>query len=129
MHIRAISKLQRIFSTHGIPKIVRSDNGPPFTSKIFMNEYGIQHQQCTPLWPQANSEAERFMKPLMKAVRSARLEGRDWHKELYVFLLNYRATPRVTIGYQMHCCRTSYPIRPPEEFFTESEDYSAGPSS
>ena len=96
-----ISKLQRIFSTHGIPKIVRSDNGPPFTShefKIFMNEYGIQHQRCTPLWPQANSEAERFMKPLTKAVRSARLEGRDWHKELYVFLLNYRATPHVTTG-------------------------------
>ena len=36
-----ISKLQRIFSTHGIPKIVRSDNGPPFTShefKIYIHE-------------------------------------------------------------------------------------------
>ena len=38
------------------------------------------------------------MKPLTKAVRSARLEGREWHKQLYVFLLNYRATPHVTIG-------------------------------
>lgn len=96
-----IEKLMRIFATHGIPKIIKSDNGPPFTShefKVFMEEYGINHQRITPLWPQANSEAERFMKPLMKAVRSAHVEGRDWHKELYIFLLNYRSTPHATTG-------------------------------
>ena len=96
-----INKLTRIFATHGFPKVVRSDNGPPFTSfefKSFMEECGIKHQRITPLWPQANSEAERFMKPLTKAVRSAHMNGRDWRKELYMFLLNYRATPHATTG-------------------------------
>ena len=38
------------------------------------------------------------MKPLTKAVRAAHAEGRDWKKDLYRFLLNYRATPHSTTG-------------------------------
>ncbi len=96
-----ISKLDRIFATHRIPKILKSDNGPPFFGnefKAYMQENGITHQKMTPLWPQANSEAENFMKPLTKAIRSAHAEGRDWKKVLYRFMLNYRATPHCTTG-------------------------------
>ena len=96
-----ISKLDRIFATHGFPKILKSDNGPPFFGeefKIYMQENGICHQKITPLWPQANGEAENFMKPLTKAVRSSHAEGRDWRKDLFRFLLNYRATPHSTTG-------------------------------
>ena len=73
-----------------------------FTSvefKAFMEEHDINHQRITPLWPQANAEAERFMKPLTKAIRSAHVEGREIRKELYTFLLNYRATPHATTGF------------------------------
>ena len=67
-----IVKLEKIFCTHGIPRILKSDNGPPFNSqdfKVFMQEYGINHRRVTPLWLQANSEAENFMKPLSKAIK------------------------------------------------------------
>ena len=97
-----IPKMDRIFSTHGIPCIVKSDNGPPFTSaeiKKYMEENGIKHCRITPLWPQANSEAENFMKPLTKAVRSAHTEGKVWKKHLHKFLLNYRTTPHCTTGF------------------------------
>ena len=60
-----ISKLDLIFATHGVPVVIRSDNGPPFTSSEFesyMLELGIKHQRITPLWPQANSVAENFIK-------------------------------------------------------------------
>ena len=40
-----------------------------------------------------NSEAENFMKSLTKAIRAAHVEKKNWKKELYAFLLNYRATP------------------------------------
>ena len=97
-----IFKMDRIFATHGIPRVVRSDNGPPFSSeevRTYMEEKGIKHQRITPLWPQANSEAEYFMKPFKKAIRAAHAEGRDWRKHLYQFLLNYRATPHSTTGF------------------------------
>ncbi len=54
-----ISKLDRIFSTHGIPKVLKSDNGPPFFSeefKQYTQEKGIKHRKSTPLWPQGNAE-------------------------------------------------------------------------
>ena len=82
--------------------MVRSDNGLPFTSekiRKYMRENGIDHRRITPLWPQANSEAERFMKPLTKAIRSAHVEGKTWRKHLYKFLLNYRTTPHSTTGF------------------------------
>ena len=97
-----IPKMDRIFSTHGIPCIVRSDNGPPFTSdeiKKYMEENGIKHYRTTPLWPQANSEAENFMKPLAKAVRSAYTKGKVWKKHLHKFLLNYQTTPHCMTGF------------------------------
>ena len=97
-----IPKLDRMFATHGIPSVACSDNGPPFTSleiRKYMEENGIQHRRITPLWPQANSEAERFMQPLTKTIRSAHAEGKQWTKQLFKFLLNYRTTPHSTTGF------------------------------
>jgi hypothetical protein len=64
-----------------------------------MEENSIHHQIITPLWPQANSEAERFMQPLNKAIRSAHAEGKQWTKHLYKFLLNFRTTRHATTGF------------------------------
>ena len=83
-----ITKMDRIFSTHGILCIVRSDNGLPFMSdeiKKYVEENGIKHCRTTPWWPQANSEAENFMKPLAKAVCLALTEGKIWKKHLHKF--------------------------------------------
>ena len=66
-----IHRLERIFALHGLPDTITSDNGPPFQSeevKEYMERNGIKHHKITPLWPQANGEAEAFMKPLQKAV-------------------------------------------------------------
>ena len=49
-----IQKHNRIFATHGVPKVLKSDNGPPFFGeefKAFVQENGITHQKITPLWP------------------------------------------------------------------------------
>ena len=69
-----IPKLDRIFAIHGILRIIKKDNGPPFNSTEiakFMEQNGIQHNRITMLWPQANSQAESFMKPITKAIKSA----------------------------------------------------------
>lgn len=95
--------MDKIFFTHGIPFIIiKSDNGPPFTSeeiKKYMEENGINHCKITPFWPQASSEAENFMKPLTKAIHSVHTEGKTWKKHLHKFLLNYRTTPHCTNGF------------------------------
>ena len=96
-----ISRLHRIFAVHGMPSEIYSDNGPPFTSveiKNYMLARGIKHRFVTPYWPQANGEAESFMKPLAKAIKAAKMEEKNWKDELHGLLLSYRTTPHSTTG-------------------------------
>jgi len=91
--------MSRIFAAYGNPSKVVSDNGPPFNSKAFqdyLNSRGIKHQRVTPLWPQANGTAERFMRPLKKVAQTAKIEQKDWQMEIYDFLFSYRNTPHST---------------------------------
>ena len=91
-----IDFLQRTIATFGIFQTIVSDNGPPFKSyklKQFFHKLKIKHQRITPLWPQANAQAESFMKPLMKSVRAAYINRNNWKKELQNFLFSYRSTP------------------------------------
>lgn len=93
--------MERIFATHGLPKTLKSDDGPPFqgqASRSFAEEKGFKHQKITPLWPEANSRAEGFMKNIDKVAKTAHSEGKDWRRQLYIFLGNYRATPHHCAG-------------------------------
>ena len=95
-----IPKLDKIFSVHGIPETVKTDNGPPFSGDDFdryLKTLGITYEPSTPCWPQANGEVERFNQPLGKALQTAVAEGKVWRQELYRFLLQYRTTPHSTI--------------------------------
>jgi len=69
-----IPLVDKIFALFGIPVTVKSDNGPPFNSKefeSFAKHLGFNHHRVTPLWPQANGEAERFMQNLGKSIKTA----------------------------------------------------------
>ncbi|XP_065066071.1 uncharacterized protein K02A2.6-like [Rhopilema esculentum] len=84
---------------HGLPEEIVTDNGPPFNGddfKRYLMTLGIKFDPSTPLWPQGNSEVERFNQPLGKAIRAACIENRNWRQELQRFLLSYRSTPHAT---------------------------------
>ena len=100
-----ITVLEKVFALFGYPEVVKSDNGPPFQShafKSYMTSIGIKHRRIMPRWPQANSQAEGFNKPLMKAVRSAVMYAKDWRHELQVFLRAYRCTPHSSTLFTPH---------------------------
>ena len=88
-----IKVLDQIFSTHGIPNTVISDNGPHFDSdqfKSYAREMGFHHQTSSPRYAQSNGEAER-------AVQTAKNLFRK-NANLAAALLAYRSTP-LTNGY------------------------------
>ena len=96
-----IPKLDRIFAVHGIPRVIKTDNGPSFNGeeyKRYGEALGITLKFSTPLWPQGNAEAERFMQPLAKALKTAKIVQRPWQQELHRFLLQYRQTPHCSTG-------------------------------
>ncbi|XP_061195212.1 uncharacterized protein K02A2.6-like [Saccostrea echinata] len=95
------SLISKFCLTHGLPFSIHTDNGPQFVSehfKDFMLDNGIVHHRTTPLWQQANGEVERQNRSIMKRVRIAFAEGRDWKSELDKFLVMYRNTPHSTAG-------------------------------
>ena len=98
---KAVPHLDSIFVRQGIPNVVRTDNGPPFNSKDFQKfatHLGFTHRRITPAWPRANGEAERLIRTLEKAIRTAVIEGKNWKQELFTSLRQYRATPHSTTG-------------------------------
>lgn len=94
--------LDQTFAIFGYPETIKTDNGPPFQSaqwKNFLTDRGIKHRRITPLWPQANAQAESFNKPLMKAIRAAIVGGQPWRSALVEFLRVYRTTPHSTTSF------------------------------
>ena len=75
-----IPKLDQLFATFGTPRVVKSDNSPPFNGEEFAKfarVLGFNHRKVTPPWPRANGEVERFVKTLNKCIKAAKAEGRN----------------------------------------------------
>jgi transposase InsO family protein len=109
-----IDKLDEIFARFGLPESIKSDNGPQFVSaefKSFLDMNCIVHHKSTPIWPQANGEVERQNRSLLKAIRTAQVEQRDWRKELTKFLTAYRTTPHSTTGMAPSAMMFRYDVR------------------
>ena len=90
-----IPKFEKIFSMFDTPVVVKTDNGPPFNSDDFANfatTFNFKHRKVTPAWPEANGEAERFMKTLKKFLHTSD----NWKQEIDSFLRVYRSTPHCT---------------------------------
>ena len=94
-----IPHLDKVFSMFGVPCVMKTDNGPPWNGHDMakFSEYmGFKHRKITPLHPQSNAEAERFMSTIGKNIRAAQIENKNWKQEMYGFLRNYIATPHCT---------------------------------
>ena len=64
---QTILQLKRIFSRHGIPDILFTDNGPQFDSREFANfstDWQFQHLTSSPRYPQSNGEVERAVQTM-----------------------------------------------------------------
>ena len=89
-------KLKKVFAVYGIPKVIQTDNGPPFSShdfKNFASEMGFRHKTITPRHPKAQGQVEGFNKLINKILTIARAEGLDTHEATYDMLQAYRDTP------------------------------------
>jgi transposase InsO family protein len=89
-----IKALKAIFSRHGIPATMVSDNGPQYSSQEFQRfsqEYNFTHTTSSPHYPQSNGLAER----MVRTVKSILSKSSD----PYSALLAYRSTPLPWCGY------------------------------
>lgn len=93
--------LRDIFSIWGRPKILISDNGPPFNSQGFTDtwkEAGVEHRKVVPYCPQMNGMIERRNQGVLKALRAAAVDRVPWRSALgqYVNAYNHEVPHSTT---------------------------------
>ena len=89
-----IAAFKSLFSRFGIPEVVRSDNGPQFSSldfAKFADLYGFQHLTSSPRYPQSNGDWQS----MIQTVKQLFKKTPDDH---HMVLLSYRAIPMPWCG-------------------------------
>ena len=115
-------ELKRIFSRHGIPDILFSENGLQFDSReftTFSTDWQLQHITSSPRYPHSNGEVERAVQTKKTVLNKSSDE--------YLALLNYRDTPlhhghspaQLSMGQKL---LTRVPCHP-DELKPETPDY------
>ena len=88
-----IRATKKIFSRHGIPKSVFSDNGPQFVAneyKQFAKTWDFDHTDTSsPHFPQSNGLVERTIQTVKRTLKKAHESGQD----VYLALLALNTTP------------------------------------
>ena len=83
-----IQHTKEIFSRHGVPQEVTSDNGPQYSSfeySQFAAKYGFTHTTSSPQFPQSNGEAERAVQTIKQFLKKS--------KDPHMALMIYHSTP------------------------------------
>lgn len=87
-----INKIKKIFSRHGIPKELFTDNGPEYSAacfKRFAKEWDFKHTTSSPHFPQSIGFVERTIQTIKKLLLKAHHGGQD----PYLALLVLNTTP------------------------------------
>jgi len=107
-HEEAHLVFERAFGEHGLPEVIRSDNGSPFAStgttgltrlSAWWARLGIVHERIDPGHPQQNGRHERFHLTLLEAMRPAERDLAAQGRRFAAFADDYnRERPHEALG-------------------------------
>jgi hypothetical protein len=89
---KIISTLKQLFSEHGCPEKIVSDNGGQFSNhafQAFAKEWNFDHVTSSPGYPQSNGFAERMVQTVKNTLKKAKESNSDPN----LALLCLRTTP------------------------------------
>ena len=98
--------LNELFSEHGIPETLRSDNGPQFANHIFAEftkEWNFDHNSSSPRNPRSNGQAEVTVKTVKGLITKAKYSEQTrvlpyWPREVHPLIPTYDHQLRCSIG-------------------------------
>ena len=115
---QAVTKaLVKFFTLFGLPKVIQSDQGSNFTSKIFkqvMKELGIQHQMSSAWHPESQGVLERYHQTLKNMMRTYCLQHqKDWDEGVPLLLFATREVIQESLGFSPFDLVFAHTVRGP----------------
>ncbi|GKT18493.1 DDE-type integrase/transposase/recombinase [Aduncisulcus paluster] len=100
--------VRSVFARHGLPRQIKSDNGPQFANSLFARLttcFEVFQYTTTPYHPEANGAVERVMRELKKHIHALLhdvLERRDWIRAVPIVQYVLNNTLHSAIGVTPH---------------------------
>ncbi|KAI3357900.1 hypothetical protein L3Q82_016288, partial [Scortum barcoo] len=95
--------LVKFFSVFGLPKVVQSDQGTNFRSRVFaqaLKTLGINHVTSSPYHPESQGALERFHQTLKSMLRKYCHDSqRDWDEGVPLVLFAAREAVQESLGF------------------------------
>ncbi len=118
-----VKELIKFCSTYGLPRVIQTDQGKNFKSKVFeqvLNGISVSHVVSSAYHPQSQGALERFHQTLKSMMRAHCAEsGKDWAEDLPLLLFAIRETVQESLGYSPAELIFGHTVRGPLKILSE----------
>uniref|UniRef100_A0A8C1TD20 Gypsy retrotransposon integrase-like protein 1 n=1 Tax=Cyprinus carpio TaxID=7962 RepID=A0A8C1TD20_CYPCA len=98
-----VKTLLQFFSTFGLPKVIQTDQGTNFLSRLFaqvLKSLSIEHRVSSAYHPESQGAIERFHQTLKSMLRKYCMEtGNSWDEGVPLVLFAIRETVQESLGF------------------------------
>ena len=97
-----LEAMMEIFSRHGLPKIILTDQGSVFMSKMtrhMCKTFEVHKVRTSPYHPQSDGALERWHACLKGMMKRSEIDLKCWDRQLKYLLFAYRDTPHCVTGF------------------------------
>ncbi|KAI2647623.1 Retrovirus-related Pol polyprotein [Labeo rohita] len=98
-----MKELIKFCSLFGLPRVIQTDRGTNFTSKLFkqvLDNLTVTHVTSSAFRPQSQGALERFHQTLKTTIKTHCLEsGRDWAESLPLLMFAIRESVQDSLGF------------------------------
>ena len=121
---QAITKaLLKFFTLVGLPRVIQSDQGSNFMSKVFnqvITELGIEHVVSSPYHPESQGALERYHQTLKTMIRTyCQDHGKDWDNGIPFLLFATREVVQESLGFSPFELVFGHRVRGPLQLLKE----------
>uniref|UniRef100_A0A9J8B112 Gypsy retrotransposon integrase-like protein 1 n=1 Tax=Cyprinus carpio carpio TaxID=630221 RepID=A0A9J8B112_CYPCA len=118
-----VRELIKFCTVFGLPKVIQTDQGTNFTSKLFsqtLTQFGIKHKLSSAFHPQSQGAVERFHQTLKTMLRTYCFSsGKDWAESLPFLMFAIREAEQESLGFSPADLVFGHTVRGPLKVLSE----------
>ncbi len=118
-----VKELIKFCSLFGFPRVIQTDRGTNFTSKVFkqvLDDLTVAHVTSSAYHPQSQGALERFHQPLKTTLKTHCVDsGRDWAESLPLLMFAIRESVQDSLGFSPAELVFGHTVRGPLKLLSE----------